>query len=327
MQSTKLLFAYDGSTCADAALHDLQSAGLPSDTECVVLTVADVWLPPEDSEADDRVIGSLDPRVQARVLAMRRSAKSKLAEATAIAQRGAHLVKSIFPSWKVSGEAVADSPGWGILNKADSWPAEIVVLGAHGMSIVDRIAIGSVSRRVLSHASCSVRIARGNTAKQLIYPRLIIGFDGSPDADIAVEEVTRRVWPEHTQVRLVTVVDDTIRTAIAARILKLDQWVGAGHTEDHNVWLLRMSESAAEQLRRVRLETTSLITEGEPKRVLLETAQEWGAHCIFLGATGLRGLRRLLIGSLSSGLANSAACTVEVVRQRLNRRKSATKEQ
>jgi nucleotide-binding universal stress UspA family protein len=316
MPNTNVLFAYDGSTCADAALHDLQSAGLPSDTECVVLTVADVWLPPEDGEADERVISSLDPRVQARVLAMRQSAKSKVVEAAAIAKRGADMVKSIFPGWKVSDEGAADSPGWGILSKADSWPADLVVLGAQGKSVAERVLIGSVSRKVLSHASCSVRIARSHTAKKDTSPRVVIGFDGSVDAGIAVREVARRAWPEHTQVQLITVVDDTIRTAIAARILKLEQWVGTGHTEDHHVWLSRMAESAAEQLRHARLNATCLITEGEPQRVLLESAEQWGAHCIFLGATGLRGLRRLLIGSVSSGVANAAACTVEVVRRR-----------
>jgi nucleotide-binding universal stress UspA family protein len=316
MPDKKVLFAYDGSTCVDAALHDLQSAGLPSDTECVVITVADVWLPPEGKEDDESVVSSPDPLVQERVLAMRQKAKSKVEEATAIAKRGAQMVNSIFPGWRVSDEAVADSPGWGILNKADSWPADLVVVGAHGMSVAERVLIGSVSRKVLSHATCSVRIARSHSANNHTSPRLVIGFDGSLDADIAVEEVARRFWPEHTQVRLVTVVDDTIRTAIAARILKLDQWATAGPADDHHDWLSRMAENGAERLRRARLEATCLITEGEPKRVLLETAEEWGAHCIFVGATGLRGLRRLLIGSVSSGVATAAACTVEVVRRR-----------
>jgi nucleotide-binding universal stress UspA family protein len=313
MPKTKVLFAYDGSTCADAALHDLESAGLPTDTECVVLTVADVWLPPERSE-EESVVTSLDPLVQARVLAIRQRAEFKVAEAASIARLGAHMVNSIFPGWKVADEAVADSPGWGILNKVDSWPADLVVVGAHGMSAAERILIGSVSRKVLNHATCSVRIARSSVNNHTS-PRLVIGFDGSADANIAVQEVGRRVWPEQTQVRLVTAVDDTIRTAIAARIVKLEQWV----TDDHHVWLSRMAESAAEQLRSARLEATCLITEGEPKRVLLETAEKWGAHCIFVGATGLRGLRRLLIGSVSSGVANADACSVEVVRPRLTK--------
>src|SRR5262249_27489749 len=168
---------------------------------------------------------------------------------------------------------------------------------AHGMSTTERIMIGSVSRKVLSHVSCSVRIARNYSGTKHTSPRLIIGFDGSLDAQMAVQEVARRGWPERTQGRLITVVDDSLRTAIAARILKLDQWMRTEQTDDHHVWLSRMSESAADQLRSTRLETTCLITEGDPKRVLLEEARHWQANCIFMGATGLRGLRRLLLGS------------------------------
>lgn len=45
----RILIGYDGSDCAEAALDDLQRAGLPSKTEALVLSVAEVWLPPPSS--------------------------------------------------------------------------------------------------------------------------------------------------------------------------------------------------------------------------------------------------------------------------------------
>jgi hypothetical protein len=39
---TKVLIAYDGSSCADAALEDLRHAGLPRIAKALVLSVADV---------------------------------------------------------------------------------------------------------------------------------------------------------------------------------------------------------------------------------------------------------------------------------------------
>jgi nucleotide-binding universal stress UspA family protein len=310
----KVLFAYDGSSCADAALHDLQHAGLPSVLECMVLSVADVWLPPDQGGDDETISGNLDPAVRARILAMRDTATAKVAEAAAMAKHGAQVIQSLFPAWRLSSEALADSPAWGILNRAGSWPADLIVTGSHGMSATARILIGSVSRKVLSHASCSVRIARGSAAKDHTAPRLIVGFDGSLDAEAAVREVASRAWPDGTQVRLITVVDDTIRTAIAARILKLDAWFEGAQTDDHHIWLSKMTDDAAERLRRVRLDATCLLSEGEPKRVLLDEAQQWQADSIFLGATGLRGLQRLLLG-VSSSVATAAPCTVEVVRR------------
>ena len=43
----KILIAYDGSGAAEAALDDLISAGLPDEAEVLVMSVAEVWLPPE----------------------------------------------------------------------------------------------------------------------------------------------------------------------------------------------------------------------------------------------------------------------------------------
>lgn len=50
---SKILIAYDGSACADAALNDLKRAGLPAALEALVLTVADVILPPPADEVPE----------------------------------------------------------------------------------------------------------------------------------------------------------------------------------------------------------------------------------------------------------------------------------
>jgi hypothetical protein len=42
----KILVAYDGSECADAALEDLTRAGLCADEEVLVMALADVFVPP-----------------------------------------------------------------------------------------------------------------------------------------------------------------------------------------------------------------------------------------------------------------------------------------
>jgi hypothetical protein len=42
----KALIAYDGSACAEAALDDLKRAGLPGEVEAMIVTVAELWLPP-----------------------------------------------------------------------------------------------------------------------------------------------------------------------------------------------------------------------------------------------------------------------------------------
>ncbi len=47
----KVLIAYDGSKCSEAALDDLTHAGLPEKGEVLVMSVAEVWLPPPPPSA------------------------------------------------------------------------------------------------------------------------------------------------------------------------------------------------------------------------------------------------------------------------------------
>jgi nucleotide-binding universal stress UspA family protein len=54
--------------------------------------------------------------------------------------------------------------------------------------------------------------------------------------------------------------------------------------------------------------------EGDPAEVIIEVAQEVGADLILVGARGLTGLQRFLLGSVSSKLSHHAPMSVMVVR-------------
>lgn len=47
-----------------------------------------------------------------------------------------------------------------IVDEADKWGADLIVIGSHGRSGLSRILLGSVSSAVASHAHCSVEIVR-----------------------------------------------------------------------------------------------------------------------------------------------------------------------
>jgi nucleotide-binding universal stress UspA family protein len=64
---------------------------------------------------------------------------------------------------------------------------------------------------------------------------------------------------------------------------------------------------------------TTLVRAADPKYGLLGAAESWdkdGADCIFVGATGIRGIARFLVGSVSTTVAMNATCSVEIVRRR-----------
>jgi nucleotide-binding universal stress UspA family protein len=66
----------------------------------------------------------------------------------------------------------------------------------------------------------------------------------------------------------------------------------------------------------VGLDAAVMIRRGTPKHELLDEAESWQADCIFVGAKGVRGIDRLMLGSVSSAVSARAHCSVEVVRPR-----------
>src|SRR5688572_6142496 len=96
----KILIAYDGSECADAALEDRKSAGLPKNAEARVITLADVFLPPISEEIDN----TFPMYVPAGVRRAQERAQRKLKKAELLANQGSEVVNKSFPGWTVSHE-------------------------------------------------------------------------------------------------------------------------------------------------------------------------------------------------------------------------------
>lgn len=302
----KILIAYDGSEVADAAIEDLRHAGLPSVAEALVFTVADVFVPP----AIDASV-EVPPKPAAGWRAHER-AERKLKEAESRAREASERISKDFPEWKVSSEAVAESPAWAIIFKAAEWRADLIVVGSHGKSgLAGRLILGSVSQRVLYEAHCSVRIGRASQNK-LPPLRLLVGIDGSAHSRAAVEAIAKRNWPEGTHVRMLAVVD-TVMILSGNEEEPTVKWL---EVDDEHNWdqVRQVFQPQAERLRTIGLDAAVMIRRGHPTQQLLEEAETWEAHCVFLGAKGIRGIERLLLGSVSAALAARTHCSVEVVR-------------
>jgi nucleotide-binding universal stress UspA family protein len=305
----RLMIAFDGSAGARAAVEDLERAGLPPNVEALVLACADVPVSPPCYPAT--VEGGL-VLTRAAIEAVREAAERDLARARSVAAAGAELVASLFPAWRVCSEAKAGPAYWSIVERADDWGAELIVLGSYGRAALGRFFFGSVAQQVLSHAACSVRVGR---TPEPSHPgprrgdgvRLLLAVDGSADSQAAVEALCRREWPAGSEVRVVTVADQ--RLSIDLVVLNEPAPRPASSP------IQRLVDSVGDRLRGCRLTVTTLLLEGDPKSAILQEAHRWGPDCIVLGAQGHSRLRRILIGSVSASVAARAPCAVEVVRR------------
>jgi nucleotide-binding universal stress UspA family protein len=143
----KILLAIDGSTCSDAAVEEVARRPWPERSLVKVLTAWEISTPPtpEGWALPANYFEDLD---------------------AALRKQGENIVNCAIQKLKSNKALVADavlapgSPRSVILDEAESWGADLIVVGSHGYSAWKRLLLGSVSQAVVSHAKCSVEVVR-----------------------------------------------------------------------------------------------------------------------------------------------------------------------
>lgn len=306
-RSLRVLVAYDGTPGAETALLDLLRSGLPKSISVRVLAIADVWVPPDPAKDEPQFPEELArSRVRARAQAL-----AAVENARSIATEGARRAKDILPEADVDAIAHADSPGWGILAEATRWNADLVVIGSHGRSTLEKFFLGSVSFKVAAEAHCSVRVVRGHGLGETRPRRVAIAVDGSEDSAAAVDAVLAREWPVGTAFELVTVLDPSTQSRLA---WLRDFAPGRPVSEAPERTAEAVLKTHHARFANAGLAAEPVVLEGDPKRSLLHHLSQRDLDCVFLGARGLDHGRRLYLGTLASAVLTRAACTVEIVR-------------
>lgn len=310
----KVLVAYDGSRCAEAALDDLVRAGLPESCEVIVISVAEVWLPPPNGAGDVTGI-KLDSESERMIQRHYEKNKKIVAESETLANHAKKRLQIMFPRWQIGAVATYGSPAWEILTRADEFKPDLIVVGSHGRSAISRFFLGSISQKVLTEAHCSVRVARGRVEVDPTPVRILIGFDGSKGAQAAVEAVAARSWRDYSEIRLVAATEEVTPSAVGRFIPPITHLVEEVN-ESERQWIEKLANRALKKLQTKNIPATLHLHSGNPKTILIEEAEKWNADCIFVGANayGSR-LERFLLGSTSAAVAARAHCSVEVIRK------------
>ena len=90
----RILIAYDGSDCAEAALDDLAQAGLPETAEAIVMAITEVWLPPPPVSSYEIVEQAMSVHVPADLKKVYVKGSNAVKEARALSEKGAARVRA-----------------------------------------------------------------------------------------------------------------------------------------------------------------------------------------------------------------------------------------
>ena len=136
---------------------------------------------------------------------------------------------------------------------------------------------------------------------------IVVGTDGSPDAEAAVQKVIELASGKASTVNLVCAYPgrSTLeRIGMSARQEPVDM---RGVAADVFARDARRLEEAGFQVEKH-------VREGEPAHVIIEVAEEQGAELIVVGAHGNSGGRRFALGGVASKLSHHAPASVLIVR-------------
>jgi nucleotide-binding universal stress UspA family protein len=144
----KILLATDGSPASDAAVQEVALRQWPADAEVEVLTVVHTRLP----LVSDPILV-----LAAGHEALLEEARQKAPE---IVEKAASQIRARAPHLRVVTKTLEGAPKEVIVEEAERWRADLIVLGAHGYGPVRRFLLGSVAHAVALYAPCSVQIVR-----------------------------------------------------------------------------------------------------------------------------------------------------------------------
>jgi nucleotide-binding universal stress UspA family protein len=142
----KILLAVDGSECSNAAVASVAARPWPEGTEVRVLSALELpFVPtPETWALPDSYYAQLE---EAAKEASENAVNGAVKE---LETKGIQATTSV-----KTGQAKSV-----IVDEAETWGADLIVLGSHGYSGWQRFWLGSVSNAVASQAHCSVEIVR-----------------------------------------------------------------------------------------------------------------------------------------------------------------------
>jgi nucleotide-binding universal stress UspA family protein len=145
----KILLATDGSGYSKAAVNSVAERPWPEGSVVKIVSVMEI---------------PYTPTTEAWVLPngyyteLERVAREQATSAVKYAVERIESGKA--PGLEITTKIISGSAREMILDEAERWEADLIVLGSHGYSAWQRFLLGSVSHAVATHAHCSVEIVR-----------------------------------------------------------------------------------------------------------------------------------------------------------------------
>ena len=145
----KILLAVDGSAGSNAAVEEVAARPLADGSSIRIISAVEIpFVPTPDTWAlPETYLTEMEKAADEQAQVAIAAARDRLASV-----HGKHAT--------ITSSVILGHPKEVILDEAEKWDADLIVVGSHGYRGWQRFLLGSVSQAIASHAPCSVQIVR-----------------------------------------------------------------------------------------------------------------------------------------------------------------------
>lgn len=312
-----ILLAIDGSPHSDAAHKLVGAITWPAESRILVLAiVTERWMPlgfeSQEQNAGNETLANLQRQD--------RYAAEHLTTQVAARLHSQGLT--------IATEILSGRPSQVILQQADDLPADLVVIGAKGLSAPDLFYLGSTAHKIAHYANCPVLVVR--PPKHVLPLSIIIAADGSPEAHQAAEFLCALSLPQWAEIMVVAVAEVSAGLPVGENLpvtdalessysySSLTSQLTASVPENVRQSLLDAAEErvvqVTESLHHCGAQVNIDVRLGHPALEILAAAEEQDADLIAIGARGESRAEPFQLGGVAQKVVKYATCSVLMVR-------------
>ena len=195
------------------------------------------------------------------------------------------------------------SPAEIILDTARKMNADLVAVGARGRNRVTEIVLGSVSHRVLTHASCPTLIVKGNDRP---IQQVLVAIEGYEDAGLIKKWLLANPFKNPVALTVLSVVP-SFEMVDPANMVQFQAWIDSAmqYAED-------LVKDTGAALMNAHYKVSTQVVTGVPALMIAERAK--AMDLVVVGSHSRKGVERFLLGSVSHSVVHKVACSILVVR-------------
>lgn len=199
-----------------------------------------------------------------------------------------------------------------ILEQALSRRTDLIVLGTHGLSGVDRAMLGSVTEKVLRKASCPVLTVPPavETAAEVPYRRLLCPVDFSESSLNALRHALSLAEEADASLTILHVFDWPRDGNLLVERFDTQEFRRVVEDDARE----RLAGLVSDEARQWCNPSTT-VAYGKPYREILELAAKEAIDLIVMGVRGRNPLDLTLFGSTTNHVVRRASCPVLTLRQ------------